>query len=66
MNGANAEPWANTTSKPNKTSIKIIGASQNFFLACIKAHKSLIKSIIKMVSQNVMSHPLLIVFYMYS
>src|SRR6266511_5133319 len=45
MNGASAEPCANTSSPPTSTSSTTIGRSQNFFRSLMNAHSSPIKPI---------------------
>ncbi len=46
MNGATADPWLNTINAPNKHNTKMIGNSQNFFLASINLKISLMNNII--------------------
>lgn len=60
MNGATAEPWAKTTSRPNKTRMIIIGASQKRLRILRKSQNSLIMDILpichllfKIVADNV-------------
>jgi len=43
MNGASAEPWANTRSVPISIIIMINGMSQNFFRTRMNIHNSLSK-----------------------
>src|SRR5947199_10676931 len=40
MNGATADPCANTIKAPNSSSTATIGSSQNFFRSCMNAHIS--------------------------
>jgi hypothetical protein len=50
MRGANAVPWPAIISNPNRIMTIKIGSSQNFFLALKKAHSSLIKSKLTIIS----------------
>ena len=47
-----AEPSVNTTSEPNSTRTKMIGAIHNFFRSIMNPIKSFSSSIINKVSQN--------------
>ena len=40
MNGATTDPCARISNPPKTTRIKIIGASQSFFLTCKNIHNS--------------------------
>ncbi len=40
MNGATAEPWATTISRPRRSMMTMMGKSQNFFLLFKKAQSS--------------------------
>jgi hypothetical protein len=49
MKGAMAEPLAKIIKAPKNNSVKIMGSSQNFFLTLRKPHKSLTKSMVKLL-----------------